>query len=164
MTNDVLRQVDAFVTPGTILRSARQAQGLNEKEVAERLNWMPGYVAVIERDDYQALRRPAFARGYLKAYGKLLGVDEEELLAAFVQYEDVACELKRSSPRRPPRQLQHTGPGVVIGLVVLLLLLVAALWWWQGGVEELATQREGAGSEMEPQVIVEATGKVDDEK
>ena len=163
MTNDVLRQVDAFVTPGTILRSARQAQGLNEKEVAERLNWMPGYVAVIERDDYQALRRPAFARGYLKAYGKLLGVDEEELLAAFVQYEDVACELNRSSPRRPPLQLQHTGPGVVVGLVVLLVLLVVSLWWWQEGGDASATQQGATDSQVEPRLTGDATGKVNDE-
>ena len=42
-----------------------------------------GYVPMIERDDYQGLRSPAFARGYVRAYGKLLELDEEELIAAF---------------------------------------------------------------------------------
>ena len=70
MTDEV--QLDAFITPGTLLKTAREAQQLSEREVADRLNWMPGYTAIIERDDFQALRRPAFARGYVKAYGTML--------------------------------------------------------------------------------------------
>ncbi len=49
------------------------------------LNLMPGYVAILERDDYQALRSPAFARGYVRAYGQLMELDEAELLRAFDQ-------------------------------------------------------------------------------
>ncbi len=158
MTNDVLRQVDAFITPGTLLRTARQARGLDEKEVAERLNWIPGYVAVIERDDYQALRRPAFARGYIKAYGRLVGVDEAELLSAFEQYEESVCELGRSPSRSGPPQLHRTGPGVVIGLVVLLLL-VAALWWWhQGGERQVAAERDEAVTGAALQLPAETGG------
>ena len=77
------QQIDAFLTPGTLLKTAREAQELSEREVADRLHLMPGYPAIIERDDYQALRHPAFARGYVKAYGKLVGVDEKRLLDAF---------------------------------------------------------------------------------
>ena len=34
--------------------------------------------------------------------------------------------------RARPVQLQRTGLGMVIGLV-LLVVLVAAVWWWQEG-------------------------------
>ena len=131
MTDEV--QLDAFITPGTLLKTAREAQQLSEREVADRLNWMPGYTAIIERDDFQALRRPAFARGYVKAYGKMLGVDEAQLLAAFDQLAtgDIPLREKRSSR---PVQLQRTGLGVVTGLV-LLALLVLAIWWWRGEPE-----------------------------
>ena len=132
VTSDVSRQVDAFVTPGTLLRSAREAQNLPEREVAERLNLMPGYVGILERDDYQSLRSPAFARGYVKAYGRLLGLDETELLTAFDVHRDSLEEREKTRVETRPLQLQRTGLGVVIGLAVLLLL-VLALWWWQGG-------------------------------
>ncbi len=127
---DLLQQMDAFTTPGSLLRRAREVRGMDEQEVTDRLNWMPGYVRIIEADDYSALRRPTFARGYVRAYGKLLGVDEKELLAAFDQLHD---EQEREAKRVTTRslQLQHTGIGVVVGLLVLLLL-VLALWWWQG--------------------------------
>ena len=83
MSDDASEQLDAFVTPGTLLQAAREALELSQREVADRLHLMPGYPAIIERDDYKALLHPAFARGYVKAYGKLVGVDETRLLAAF---------------------------------------------------------------------------------
>lgn len=127
-------QLDAFITPGTLLKTAREAQQLSQREVADRLNWMPDYTAIIERDDFQALRRPAFARGYVKAYGKMLGIDEAQLLAAFDQLAagDAPRHEKRASSR--PVQLQRTGLGVVTGLV-LLAVLVLAIWWWRGEPE-----------------------------
>ena len=139
MTDDALQQVDAFTTPGSLLKAAREAQGMPEREAADRLNLMPGYVAILERDDYQALRSPAFARGYVKAYGKLLRVDEEQLLSAFdrLRQADQPQEQKRIETK--PLQLQRTGLGVVIGLGVLLLL-VLALWLWRGDPEQLQGQ------------------------
>ncbi len=136
MTEEAARQLDAFTTPGTLLRAAREAQGIGEREAADRLNLMPGYVAILERDDYQALRSPPFARGYVRAYGKMLGLDEVELLACFDQLRDSDPERQAAQTRQRvvtrPLQFQRTGLGVVIGLAVLLLL-VLALWWWQGG-------------------------------
>ena len=135
MTDEGARQLDAFTTPGTLLKAAREAQGIGEREAADRLNLMPDYVTILERDDYQALRSPPFARGYIKAYGKLLGLDEEQLLDCFDQLRegDQVQEQKQVVTR--PLQLQRTGLGVVTGLAVLLLL-VLALWWWQGGEAE----------------------------
>jgi cytoskeleton protein RodZ len=135
VTDEGARQLDAFTTPGTLLKAAREAQGIGEREAADRLNLMPDYVTILERDDYQALRSPPFARGYIKAYGKLLGLDEEQLLDCFDQLRegDQVQEQKQVVTR--PLQLQRTGLGVVTGLAVLLLL-VLALWWWQGGEAE----------------------------
>lgn len=110
---------------------------MSEREVAERLNLLPEYVGFLERDDYGALRSPAFARGYVRSYARLLGVDEQPLLRLF---DDMRAEHGALTPRRietRPLQLQRTGLGVVIGLVVLLLL-VFLLWWWQGGPAQQA--------------------------
>ncbi len=131
MGSDALRQLDAFTTPGTLLRTAREARGISEREAADRLKLMPNYVGILERDDYEALRSPPFARGYLKSYGRFLGVDEEQLLQLF---DDLQVERKVSAPQRVetrPMQLQSTGVGVVVGLVVLVIF-VALLWWFRG--------------------------------
>lgn len=129
MSDDTSPQLDAFLTPGTLLKTAREAMELSEREVADRLHLMPGYPAIIERDEYQTLRHPAFARGYVKAYGKLVGVDEKRLLDAFdrLRAEEAPVPVK---VRTRPLQLQSTGLSVIIGLV-LLVLLVVAIWWWR---------------------------------
>ena len=128
------QQLDFVVlSPGALLRSAREAQQMSDREAAERLNWLPRYVPMIERDDYQGLRSPAFARGYIRAYGKLLQLDEEELIAAFEVLTGGAVEGGRGKRViTEPLQLQRTGWGIVVGLLVLALL-VAGLWWWQTG-------------------------------
>ena len=161
MTDDELRQVDAFTTPGTLLKAAREAQNIPEREAAERLNLMPGYVAILERVDYQALRSPAFARGYVKAYGKMLGLDEDELLSLFDQLRDSDQTQVRKRIETRPLQLQRTGVGVVIGLVVLFLL-VLALWLWQGGQGTVisALDNDAAGQLANPAAQQPAAGEL----
>jgi cytoskeletal protein RodZ len=134
VTDEVV-QLDAFITPGSLLREARKAQGMTEREAADRLNFMPNYVAILERDDYAALRSPPFARGYVKAYGRLLGLDEKHLLSVYdaVNVVEPAPAAKRVQTR--PLQLQRTGLGVVTGLGILLLLILT-LWWWEKGQGE----------------------------
>ncbi len=134
MSDRLPQQLDLVTaTPGQQLRTARLGRNMPEDEVAERLNWLPSYVSIIERDNYRALRRPAFARGYVKAYGKLLALEEAELMRAFdaLEGENAAGAAARRVSSNGLAPLQRTGLGVVVGLVVLALLLVG-LWYWQG--------------------------------
>ena len=118
------------------MQAAREALELSQREVADRLHLMPGYPAIIECDDFQNLRHPAFARGYVKAYGRLVGVDEALLLAAYDRLQAEASSPPPRKIRTPALHLQQTGFAVVVGLL-LLALLVAAIWWWR--VEPEAT-------------------------
>jgi cytoskeleton protein RodZ len=142
VTDASLQQVDAFTTPGTLLQAARKARGYSVDDVADLLNWSPAFVRIVEGDDFSALPRPGFARGYVRAYGKLVGVQESELLAAF---DMVAANQDRAQKRvrTESLQLQRTGAGVILGLLVLLVL-VAALWWLRGDSAEPTVVNEGA--------------------
>jgi cytoskeletal protein RodZ len=122
-------------TPGAMLKAAREQQEVSQREAADLLNWMPDYVEIVERDEYTALRRPSFARGYVKAFGRLVALDESVLMDAFdaldTRIDSAANSALKDS--RTPLQLQKTGLGVIVGLGSLSLI-IAALWWWQGTV------------------------------
>ncbi|WP_162300112.1 helix-turn-helix domain-containing protein [Kineobactrum sediminis] len=129
-SEELLVNVPVRVSPGAMLQAARELAGLSASDAAERLNWLPEYVDLIERDDFASLRRPVFARGYTRAYGKLVGLDETQLMEAFdqVQPQPVGPRLPYSRPQ--PLQLQRTGVGIAAGLAVLAVL-VLGLWWSQ---------------------------------
>ena len=146
MTSDVSIQVEAFTTPGTLLRLARLAAGFSEREVEDQLNLMPGYVAILERDDYQSLRSPAFARGYVRAYAQLMKLDEAEILSAFDEQRD-QWEQEKKRVQTNALQLQSTGIAVIVGLVILALLFFA-LWWMQGRDQVVADKPIALYSEV----------------
>ena len=129
MTSDPSSQASVPSSPGPLLKNEREAQGMSQREAADRLNWMPNYVAVIEDDNYAKLRNPAFARGYVKAYARLVGLSEETLLSAFDEHYRLNASTDTVSKKRArPVHLQRTEIGVAVGLGVLLLLIFF-MWW-----------------------------------
>jgi cytoskeleton protein RodZ len=97
---------------GERLRRAREAKGLSLKEAAERLALKASVLEALEACRFEALPEPPLARGYLRRYALLLGLDPEALLALY----------PRQAPPPPPRK----GPGrrpFPLGLLLFLLLL-----------------------------------------
>lgn len=72
---------------GKALREAREVRGYTIDEVASRLKLPPRYVHALENDDFAALPEPTFVRGYVRAYARLLRLDEEALLASCARVE-----------------------------------------------------------------------------
>ncbi|WP_455384295.1 helix-turn-helix domain-containing protein [Acidihalobacter prosperus] len=113
--------------PGAKLRSAREAAGLSRQEVARSLNLEKGVVEALESDDVERLPEPAYVKGYLRAYARLLDLDAHELLEAY-------AGLAVPQPEVLPRESASSGGEqrvrlqVVGGLVILILIVVSA-WW-----------------------------------
>ena len=130
-TEQTLQQTQAYQSPGKLLRAAREAQGMTQREVADALNLIPGYVRLLEEDNYALLANPGFARGYIKNYGRLLAIAPEQLLPLYDELVSQGPGQARERIETRPLQLQATGKGVVIGLATLLIV-VAVLWVLQG--------------------------------
>ena len=109
---------------GARLRREREQRGLTAQQAAEQLNLDAGVIAALEADDYAALGAPVFAKGHLRRYGSMLGMSEDELLAAF---ERARAELPqptlipKSREEMMPVRARPKWPWVV-GSVALFLL------------------------------------------
>ncbi len=127
------------VRPGSLLRTAREAKGLEQADVASSLNWLPGYVVLIEEDRHQELRSPAFGRGYVKTYARLVGISQPRILRALDEWEEECGEAasadaaRTARGSRKPPQLQKSGAGVYASLTVLGMLMMG-LWFWHDGL------------------------------
>jgi cytoskeleton protein RodZ len=71
-----------FAELGDALRRERERRGLSVEAVAGRLKLMPRVVRAIEQGEAAALPEAVYARGFVKAYGKLLELDAEQVAAA----------------------------------------------------------------------------------
>jgi cytoskeleton protein RodZ len=120
---------DSLLTPGQRLREAREAAGISQREMADRLNWLPPQVQAMEEDRYETFRSAAFVRGYLRAYGRAVRVDTDELVAGYGMLigEGLGGRDSAVQPTHPASS-QTTGLSVVMGLVIAVVV-IAGIWW-----------------------------------
>ncbi len=123
--------------PGERLRQARLLQQREVKEIANELRIPERLIVAIEADDYKSLPEPAFVRGYLRSYARLLGVDSDILITQFNEIYTSATGLSsnhslENSPIQQLAKLQSKAPrsrrwmwwvAIPVVLVVLVLIL-----------------------------------------
>ncbi|MCP2070588.1 UNVERIFIED_ORG: cytoskeleton protein RodZ [Pseudomonas lini] len=121
------------VNPGETLRQARESNGWSLAEVALKLNLTVTSLGNLETGAFDKLPGHTFARGYIRAYAKLLGMDQTVLVQQFDQYtgSDAQGSNVHSLGRiEEPVRVSHT-----ILRIVSLLLLIAVIGggfvWWQ---------------------------------
>lgn len=113
--------------PGARLRAAREAAGQSRANVSRSLNLDESVVEALENDDVEQLPQPAYVKGYLRAYARLLDLNADELIQAY-------AGLGVAQPKVLPREPAFSGGErrvslqVVGGLVILVLIVVSA-WW-----------------------------------
>ncbi len=151
--------------PGAELRAAREAAGMSEEQAADALRLAVTVVRAVESNAFQALPAPAYARGYVRAYARLLGLDADALLCG----QDLglggapAPRLLASDAKRTFRDLLHERLGWVFGGAALVVGVVASLvlWWaWladaPADVAEPSPPAAAAASEPAPAATAQA--------
>ncbi|WP_016703487.1 helix-turn-helix domain-containing protein [Pseudomonas chlororaphis] len=121
------------VNPGETLRQARESNGWSLAEVALKLNLTASSLSNLEAGAFDKLPGHTFARGYIRAYAKLLGMDQAVLVQAFDQYtgtDSQGSNVHSLGRIEEPVRVSHT-----ILRIVSLLLLIAVIGggfiWWQ---------------------------------
>ncbi len=121
------------VNPGDTLRQARESNGWSLAEVALKLNLTTTSLGNLEAGAFDKLPGHTFARGYIRAYAKLLGIDQAILVQEFDQFtgtDSQGSNVHGLGRIEEPVRVSHT-----ILRIVSLLLLIAVIGggfvWWQ---------------------------------
>ena len=114
-------------TIGIVLRDERKKKGLSHAQVSEITRLRPSFLEALEKEAWNDLPSPAFARGFICSYGRALGLDEEALNALYRK----SGPVKLSSPK--PLAEPAKSKKVSFAIVVLILLSFMAVYFlWKG--------------------------------
>ncbi len=112
---------------GEQLRAARVARSWSVQYAAGRLRLRSTLIEALEGNDYVPFGAAAYARGQLRNYARLLGLDEQALLQDFRP----AAGTERGKPLRRAPELHPGRPWLVRvgGLAIIgTLVVLGALW------------------------------------
>ncbi|MHC8301571.1 RodZ domain-containing protein [Pseudomonas sp. ZS1P83] len=121
------------VNPGETLRQARESNGWSLAEVALKLNLTVNSLSNLEAGAFDKLPGHTFARGYIRAYAKLLGMDQTALVQQFDQStgtDSQGSNVHSLGRIEEPVRVSHTILRIV-SLLLLLAVIGGGFVWWQ---------------------------------
>ena len=121
------------VNPGETLRQARENNGWTLAEVALKLNLTVSSLSNLEAGAFDKLPGHTFARGYIRAYAKLLGMDQAALVHEFDVYtgtDSTGSSVHSLGRIEEPVRVSHTILRIV-SLILLLAVIGGGFLWWQ---------------------------------
>ncbi len=131
---------------GETLRRQRELRQISLREVSEATKINIRYLEALERNDFTHLPGGAFTRGYIRSFARVIGVDETEMVDAYLyelSQQDGAgdCPVDRgaqtetlarhfSLPGGNEEERRRRARLLVITALALLLLAVVAGGSW----------------------------------
>ena len=147
---------------GETLRAAREAKGLSVQDAAQQLRLMNRQVAAMEAEDFASLGQPVFARGFVRNYARMLGLDDAAILREMGGVQAEPIEVSATPPLVLPGKWFTSG-WLIAGMVLLLLFTVLPIGlyaWLSSDAEEVARpipREVSATAPVSPPAIPPAT-------
>ncbi|MFZ3186635.1 MAG: RodZ family helix-turn-helix domain-containing protein [Pseudomonas sp.] len=123
----------AGINPGETLRKARENKNWSQADVAVKLNLTVQALGHLESGAFAKLPGNTFARGYIRTYAKLLGIDQEPLVAAFDQLTGSNAAGSSVHALGRIEEPAHVAQNLlrVVSFLLLVALALASYFWWQ---------------------------------
>jgi cytoskeleton protein RodZ len=109
------------------LREQRERRGLNRHQVAEDLHVDEQTIAALEAGRFTSLGAPVFARGHLRKYATVLGLNADELLTEFERDSAQPPDLVPLTPSAP--RLRPEVPVKWLGAATVAAMVLGVAWW-----------------------------------
>ena len=134
MSDDSEKQADEGVENetggprgGERLADARRAQQVSVLEIAKELHLDEYKVRALENNEFDTIGAPVFAKGHLKKYAQLVGIDEADVLKDYYELTRSASMPPVVSSRPKPRREMSPGPWIAV--IIIVIGLASAYWW-----------------------------------
>ena len=119
---------------GTALREGREQKGLTVEAVEEKTKIAPSVIIALEEGNSARFPHAVYARGFVRSYALLLGLDAQELCAHFSREYPVPKDTDQSDSHAPQIHVKMHDSGNVVVTVrivaILGILILGALGWY----------------------------------
>lgn len=113
---------------GERLAVARREQQISVFEIAKELHLDEPKVRALETNDFDVLGAPVFAKGHLRKYAQLVGVDEDDVIADY--YHMTHTEGVPPVVVGKTRKGRELSPGPWIAVIIVVLVAAVSYWWF----------------------------------
>lgn len=136
--DDLANVAEEAVSPGRMLKDAREIRGLSQQQVADKLNFRITLVQDIEVDKFNHGIPEAFNRGYLKNYAKVVNIAEVDVLTSYDQLgvAQRQCAQMQSFSKGREKQTEHNIVMWISYLILAVLVTATVVWWLQTPSEQ----------------------------
>src|SRR5205807_8344371 len=135
---------------GDRLRREREMRGVTLEEISESTKISKRSLQAMEEEDFDLLPGGIFNKGFVRAYARFLGIDEEQAVADFLavsneqqsQVDKFPLEL-HDEVNRPPLNPKRSLLPVIVALLVLVAVAGAWTFWTKHKARENAAESQG---------------------
>ena len=140
---------------GALLKAKRTEKNIAIGEVAERLKFSAKQIESLESGDYKGLPEPIFVKGFIKTYGRFLGLDTDqvtsllnEVFPSQVSAAPATTATENQTSLNFQDQKKSKSFPKWLPLVVVAALVVGAVYLWQSKSTEQNRQQEKSTLEV----------------
>src|SRR3989441_7064721 len=117
---------------GEYFQRAREAKGLTVEEAAARTRILPQFLKAVEENNYARLPDEVFAKGFVRSYARILGLDEAAVIRKFDESggQFYAKRAERETLRQQLEEEERrkkVNRNTVVGVVGVALLRLFVL-------------------------------------
>ena len=121
---------------GESLKQERELRGITLEEISQHTKVHVRFLEAIERDDLDVLPAKAFAKGFLRSYARMIGLDEEQVITNF-EY----CQHTLKTDHYTVSDKERFAPGgryrlvfLTLFLIIIILVAIIIFYYYQGNL------------------------------
>ncbi|WP_100656408.1 RodZ domain-containing protein [Alteromonas flava] len=151
---------------GQQLKAAREAQGLSQQALADKLFLKLSVIEQLEADDTSQGTSPTFIKGYVRLYAKNVGLDPEPLLAELSQDANVqkTPHKLQSFSKRVSKEANDSRWMMLTYFILIVVIALFILWWYQQAETTAMELNDDPSARFVSQAGVDSSEQSDVEK
>lgn len=134
--------------PGEYLKRERELREVSLDDISNKIRVPVKLLKALEADDYQSLPHTTFVKGFIKAYCKFLGVDENDALLRYELYLQEIAEFEEPTKKSKSLDVEERYYPVrqylKLVLVAVGVIIIVGVYYLRSTSEDAADKDTSA--------------------